>query len=306
MNFQQLRSIRETVRCGFNLTEAACVLHTSQPGVSRQIRELEEELGFDFFVRSGKRLTGLTEPGEHVLPIIERMLVDACNLKTAGQEFIDQNGGVLSVATTHSQARYALPGAVRDFRALYPNVSLHLHQGSPKQVAEMLLSGDASVGIATEALSEYEDLIVLPCYRWTHSVLVPPDHPLLQEELTLENLARYPLITYNTGFTGRSRIDQAFAEKGLVPSIVLTAMDADVIKAYVQLGMGVGLAASMSFESERDVSLRELDAGGLFGINLTKLAIRKGTYLRGYAYAFIQSFVPTLTRDVVEAAQQEP
>ncbi|MBO9512921.1 MAG: CysB family HTH-type transcriptional regulator [Variovorax sp.] len=302
MNFQQLRSVREAVRCGFNLTEVAHQLHTSQPGVSRQIRELEEELGIELFVRAGKRLTGLTEPGDHVLPIIERMLLESANLKLAGQEFVARQTGLLSVAATHSQARYALPVAVQEFRAQFPNVKLHLHQGSPKHIAQMLLDGEVDVGIATEALGDYPQLVALPCYRWTHSVVVPPGHPLLQETLTLEALTRYPLITYDTGFTGRTRIDKAFEEQGLAPNIVLTAMDADVIKTYAQLGMGVGIVAGIAYEAERDTQLRALDAGELFGIHLTKLAVRRGGYLRGYVHAFIESFAPTLTREVVERA----
>jgi len=302
MNFQQLRSVREAVRCGFNLTEAAHALHTSQPGVSRQIRELEEELGVSLFARAGKRLTGLTSPGSHLLPIIERVLLESRNLREAGQEFAGQQDGQLSVAATHSQARYAMPLAVQEFRALYPGVKLHLHQGSPQQIAQMLLDGNAEVGIATEALGDYPQLVALPCYRWTHSVIVPPGHPLLDAPLTLEALAQYPLITYDTGFTGRTRIDAAFEESGLAPQIVLTAMDADVIKTYVQLGMGVGIVAGIAYETERDTDLRAVDAGTLFGINTTKLAVRRGSYLRGYVYAFIEAFAPTLTRSVVDAA----
>jgi len=302
MNFQQLRSVREAVRCGFNLTEVAHQLHTSQPGVSRQIRELEEELGIELFVRAGKRLTGLTEPGGHVLPIIERMLMESSNLRLAGQEFVARQTGLLSVAATHSQARYALPVAVQEFRAQFPDVKLHLHQGSPKQIAQMLLDGEADVGIATEALGDYPQLVALPCYRWTHSVVVPPGHPLLGAPLTLEALAKHPLITYDTGFTGRTRIDKAFEERGLSPNIVLTAMDADVIKTYAQLGMGVGIVAGIAYEAERDTQLRALDAGELFGIHLTKLAVRRGSYLRGYVHAFIESFAPTLPREVVEKA----
>ncbi|MBO9649046.1 MAG: CysB family HTH-type transcriptional regulator [Variovorax sp.] len=302
MNFQQLRSVREAVRCGFNLTEVAHQLHTSQPGVSRQIRELEEELGIELFVRAGKRLTGLTEPGGHLLPIIERMLMESSNLRLAGQEFVARQTGLLSVAATHSQARYALPVAVQEFRAQFPDVKLHLHQGSPKQIAQMLLDGEVDVGIATEALGDYPQLVALPCYRWTHSVVVPPGHPLLNEPLTLEALAKHPLITYDTGFTGRTRIDRAFGERGLAPNIVLTAMDADVIKTYAQLGMGVGIVAGIAYEAERDTQLRALDAGELFGIHLTKLAVRRGSYLRGYVHAFIESFAPTLSRETVEKA----
>lgn len=302
MNFQQLRSVREAVRCGFNLTEAAHALHTSQPGVSRQIRELEEELGVSLFARAGKRLTGLTSPGSHLLPIIERVLLESQNLRQAGQEFAGQQDGQLSVAATHSQARYAMPLAVQEFRALFPGVKLHLHQGSPKQIAQMLLDGEAEVGIATEALGDYPQLVALPCYRWTHSVIVPPGHPLLDAPLTLEALAQYPLITYDTGFTGRTRIDAAFDDSAIAPQIVLTAMDADVIKTYVQLGMGVGIVAGVAYEAERDTQLRAVDAGPLFGINTTKLAVRRGSYLRGYVYAFIEAFAPTLTRSVVDAA----
>ena len=302
MNFQQLRSVREAVRNGFNLTEAAQALHTSQPGVSRQIRELEDELGIELFVRAGKRLTGLTEPGDHVLPIIERVLMESQNLRQAGQEFVARQDGLLSIAATHSQARYALPVAVQEFRVRFPNVRLHLHQGSPAQVARMLLEGEADVGIATEALADYAQLLALPCYRWTHSVIVPPGHALLDEPLTLESLARHPLITYDTGFTGRTRIDEAFAGRGLVPHIALAAMDADVIKTYAQLGMGVGIVAGIAFEAERDTQLRAIDAGHLFGVNVTKLAVKRGSYLRGYVHAFIESFAPTLTRAVVEAA----
>ena len=308
MNFQQLRSIRETVRCGFNLTEVAAMLYTSQPGVSRQIRELEEELGVEIFVRAGKRLTGLTAPGQALLPIVDRLLLDSANLKRAGQDFHSRQDGTLTVAATHSQARYALPHVVRDFRALYPHVTLHLHQGSPKQVAEMLLSGEADIGVATEALAQYPQLATLPCYRWTHSIVVPPEHPLLAhtEPVTLQQLAKYPLITYNLGFTGRSHIDNAFELAGLHPEIALTAMDADVIKTYVELGMGVGIVASIAVDPERDTQLRMLDARHLFEVNLTRLAIRRGTWLRGFTYGFIETFAPTLTRTAVDKALTEP
>lgn len=304
MNFQQLRAVRETARLGFNLTEAAHALHTSQPGVSRQIRELEEELGIEIFVRAGKRLTGLTPPGEVLLPIVERLLLDADNLKQVGDEFVAQNSGRLSIAATHSQARYALPTVVRDFRAVYPQVTLELHQGSPRQVAAMLLSGEADIGVATEALAQYEQLVALPCYRWTHSIVVPPGHDLLKTDgpVTLQQLARFPIITYEAGYTGRTHIDEAFAKAGLKPSVVLSAMDADVIKTYVELGMGVGIVASIAFDAERDRTLRALDARHLFEVNLTRLAIRRGTWLRGYVYAFIESFAPTLTREVVQRA----
>ena len=304
MNFKQLRAVRETTRSGFNLTEVADVLHTSQPGISRQIRELEDELGIEIFVRVGKRLTRLTPPGEALLPIVERLLLDADNLRRVGQDFAEQNVGRLSIAATHSQARYALPTVVRDFRRVYPQVSLHLHQGSPKQVAEMLISGEADIGVATEALAHYEPLAALPCYQWTHSIVVPPGHALLQHEgpVTLERLACYPVITYDAGYTGRAHIDEAFAQAGLVPDIVLSAMDADVIKTYVELGLGVGIVASIAFDAQRDRTLRALDARHLFEVNLTRLAVRRGAWLRGYVYAFIEAFAPTLTRAVVERA----
>ncbi len=304
MNFQQLRSVREAARCGFNLTEVAAMLYTSQPGVSRQIRELEEELGVEIFARAGKRLTGLTPPGETLLPIVERLLLEADNLKRAGHDYRASQEGRLSVAATHSQARYALPQVVRDFRALFPQVTLHLHQGSPRQVAEMLLSGEADIGVATEALTGYDGLVTLPCYRWSHSIVVPPGHALLEGEapVTLQQLAQYPIITYEQGYTGRAHIDEAFAREGLAPDVVLTAMDADVIKTYVELGMGVGIVASIAVDPDRDLHLRSLDARHLFEVNLTRLAIRRGSWLRGYTYQFIESSVPTLTRDAVEQA----
>ncbi|HEY4083748.1 MAG TPA: CysB family HTH-type transcriptional regulator [Burkholderiaceae bacterium] len=305
MNFQQLRSVRETVRQGFNLTTVAEVLHTAQPGVSRQIRELEEELGIEIFVRAGKRLTGLTAPGELVLPIIERLLQDAGNLRRAGDDFTQQGKGTLTIAATHSQARYALPSAVRDFSARNPAVSLRLHQGSPKQVAELLLAGEADIGVATEALADYPDLVALPSYQWTHSVIVPPGHALAAEAdagkaLTLEQLTQFPIITYEPGFTGRSHIDAAFERQGLSFNLVLSAMDADVIKTYVELGMGVGIIAAMAFDEERDKHLRAIDARHLFASNMTRLALKRGSYQRAYVYDFIETFASPLTRELVE------
>jgi LysR family cys regulon transcriptional activator len=307
MNFQQLRSVREAIRCGFNLTEVAKVLHTSQPGVSRQIRELEEELGVDLFVRAGKRLTALTEVGAVVAPIVDKMLADAENLRRAGEEFADSASGRLSIAATHSQARYALPGAVRDFRRRYPQVVLNLHQGSAKHVAEMLISGEADIGIATQVLAGYDSLVALPCYRWTHSVIVPKDHALLREgPLTLERLARFPIITYGAGYTGRVHIDAAFEAAGVSFELVLTAMDADVIKTYVELGLGVGIVASMAFDEERDRGLCAIDAGHLFAVNQTQLAIRRGSFLRSYVYDFIETFASPLKRELVQRALASP
>jgi LysR family cys regulon transcriptional activator len=306
MNFQQLRSVREAQRRGFNLTEVAQALHTSQPGVSRQIRELEEELGIELFVRVGKRLTGLTEPGEQVLPVIERLLLEAENLKRAADDFAQAGSGRLRIAATHSQARYALPTAVRDFRAHHPDVSLHLQQGSPQQIARLLLDGEADVGIATEALAQYPELVALPCYRWTHSVVVPPGHPLLDGALTLARLAKFPIVTYEPGYTGRSHIDEAFAAAQLAPHIVLSAMDADVIKTYVELGLGVGIVAAIAFDEERDRHLRAVDARHLFADNMTRLAVRRSAYLRDYVYEFIQTFASPLDREAVDAARHQP
>ncbi len=307
MNFQQLRSVREAVRQGFNLTLVAEVLHTSQPGVSRQIRELEDELGVEIFVRAGKRLTGLTGPGELVMPIVERLLREAENLRRAGEDFTAQDRGTLTIAATHSQARYALPAAVRDFRASHPHVALHLHQGSPRQVAEMMLNGEADIGVATEALAEVNDLTTLPCYQWTHSVIVPQGHPLALEAaagqpLTLARLAREPLITYETGYTGRRHIDDAFGRQNLAFDLTLSAMDADVIKTYVELGLGVGIIAAIAYDEERDTRLVAIDARHLFASNMTRLALRRGAYLRAFAYDFIQIFVPPLTRERVDRA----
>ena len=307
MNFQQLRSVRETVRQGFNLTLVAEALHTSQPGVSRQLKELEEELGVELFVRAGRRLLGLTPPGQAMLPIIERLLLDSDNLKNAGADFTQSDRGLLTVAATHTQARYALPTAVRDFRNAHPHVTLHLQQGSPRHIAELVLQGQADLGVATEALADYPDLVALPCYRWTHVVVVQPGHPLAREaengdKLALQRLAQFPLITYEPGYTGRSHIDDAFGREGLKADVVLQAMDADVIKTYVDLGIGVGVIASVAFDEERDKHLVALDARHLFATNTTRVAIKRGAYLRGYVLDFIQTFAPTLTPDLVRRA----
>ncbi|NML17621.1 CysB family HTH-type transcriptional regulator [Azohydromonas caseinilytica] len=310
MNLQQLRSVREAVRQGFNLTVVAEVLHTSQPGVSRQIRELEEEIGIELFVRAGKRLTGLTPPGETVLPMIERLLQEAHNIRCAGQEFAAQGKGTLTIAATHSQARYALPPAVRDFSTRYPEVALRLKQGSPQQVAEMLLAGEADIGVATEALASFPELVALPCYQWTHAVIVPPKHPLAQDAaqglpLTLERLTQFPIVTYEPGYTGRSHIDEAFQRRHLKFDVVLSAMDADVIKTYVGLGMGVGIIAAIACDEERDKDLVVLDARHLFATNMTRLAVRRGTFLRGFVFDFIHCFAPPLNRQQVERAMAD-
>jgi LysR family cys regulon transcriptional activator len=306
MNFQQLRSVREAVRRRFNLTEVAEALFTSQPGVSRQIRELEDELGVTIFERYGKRLTGLTEPGREIIRIIERLLVEHENLRTAGREYSNQTAGSLTIATTHTQARYALPPVIRKFRLRYPDVKLHLNQNAPEAIAQTVLEGRADIGIATEALEGYGDLVTFPCYQWHHVVVVPPDHALLQSpKLSLPELAQYPIVTYEAGFTGRPHIDEAFAKHALEPDIVLTAMDADVIKTYVVDGLGVGIIASVAFDAEVDTALHAIEVKHLFASNTTRLAVRRGAYLRGYAYALMELFAPHLSRAAIEKVMRE-
>ena len=303
MNFQQLRSVREAARRGYNLTEVANVLFTSQPGVSRQIRELEDELGVEIFERNGKRLTGLTEPGKGILHIIERLLLEAENLRQASQEYAGERSGTLAVATTHTQARYVLPRVVQSFRSAFPEVRIALQQSSPEHIAEWVISGKADIGIATEGLSQFEELVSFPCYTWSHTVVVPESHPLAQREsVSLEDLAAWPLITYDVGFTGRSHIDEAFQQAGISPDIVLTAMDSDVIQQYVSLGLGVGLVASMAIRQDRMPGLKALQASHLFAPNVTRLAVRRGAYLRSYTYDFILRFAPELKRSEIETA----
>jgi LysR family cys regulon transcriptional activator len=301
MNFQQLRYVRETVRRGLNLTEAANALHTSQPGVSKQIRELEKELGLDIFVRRGKRITSLTEPGTAVLAIIERVLQEAENLKRAARDFSDRDAGALTIATTHTQARYALPRVVGEFKRRYPRVHLTLQQGNPLQLAEMVQAGAADIAIATEALDDFPGLLALPGYTWNHCVVVPPRHALLKTgRLTLEALAQYPIVTYDTAFAGRTHIDAAFAARGLAVDVVLSAIDADVIKTYVELGLGVGIIAAMAFDAQRDLKLRAIESSHLFRSNTTRVAIKRGSLLRTYAYEFIELFAPALNRKLIE------
>ena len=301
MNFQQLRSIREAARRGYNLTEVANALFTSQPGVSRQIRELEDELGVEIFERNGKRLTGLTEPGKGILLIVDRLLLEAENLQQAGLEFAGKKSGTLTVATTHTQARYVLPKVVQSFRAAFPQVRIALQQSSPEHIAEWVLSGKADIGIATEGLSQFEDLISFPCYEWRHVIVVPEGHPLSRvRQPTLNDLGAYPLITYDVGFTGRGHIDAAFKDAGIVPDIVLTAMDSDVIQQYAALGLGVGIVASMALGAQRVPGLHAIDAGHLFATNVTRLAVRRGAYLRSYTIDFILQFAPSLERAEIE------
>ncbi|MFM8467184.1 MAG: CysB family HTH-type transcriptional regulator [Oxalobacteraceae bacterium] len=295
MNFQQLRSVRETVRQSFSLTEVANVLFTSQPGVSRQIRELEEELGIDIFERNGKRLTGLTEPGKEVLHIIERLLLEAENLQRAGETYAGKDSGTLSVAATHTQTRYVLPRAVQHFRTTYPQVRIALQQSAPEHIAEWVLSGKADVGIATEGLSRFDELVSFPCYQWHHVIVVPDAHPLLKiNRVTLDHLASYSLITYDRGFTGRSHIDGAFRAQGVEPDIVLTAMDSDVIQQYVSLGLGVGIVASMAAEY-LPTGLKSIPASHLFATNVTRIAVRRGAFLREYAVDFIRQLAPKVS-----------
>ncbi len=283
MKLQQLRCLTEVARRGLNVSEAAEALHTSQPGVSKQIRALEDELGVQVFVRHGKRLVTVTEPGKAVIAIAERILSEAQNLRRAGEEYANDQLGTLTIAATHTQARYALPKAVAAFKRKYPKVELLLHQGNPTQICEQVVSGEADMAVATNRV-----------------VVVPPKHPLLKGSLTLENLAEHPIVTYDFAFANRSLIQKAFETRGLKPHVVLSAQDSDVIKTYVELGLGVGILAKMAFDPKRDLNLRAIDASHLFESSTTRLGIKRGAYLRRYAYEFIELFAPQLPRAVVE------
>ncbi len=303
MNFQQLRIIRETVRRNFNLTDAANALFTSQSGVSKHIKDLEDELGVELFIRRGKRLLGLTEPGKELVVIVERMLLDAKNIKRLAEQFSSHDEGSMTVATTHTQARYVLPSVVTRFKLEFPRVHLVLHQASPTEIVTLLKSGEADIGIATEAIEGVAGLATFPYYNWHHSVIVPQDHPLTKlKELTLEAVAEYPIITYHEGFTGRASLDATFAKAGLAPDIVMAALDADVIKTYVELGLGIGIVASIAFNPAKDLGLRLLDSAHLFNPSTTRIAIRTGQYLRGYAYRFLEFCSPILTEATVRNA----
>ena len=305
MKLQQLRYIVEIQRQGLNVSEAAESLFTSQPGISKQVKLLEEELGVTIFERSGKRFSGLTEPGKAVLAIAERILREADNLKRASSEFASGATGRLVLAATHTQARYALPVVVRDFVARHPTIKLEMHQGSPTQIAEWVVAGEADIGIATEALDQYPQLITLPVRQWSHCVIAPEGHPVLASlPLALDELARWPLITYDTAFTGRSRINRAFERIGAAPNVTLTALDADVIKTYVSLGLGLGIISALAFDAQRDAGLVAVDASHLFESNTTRLALRRGTYLRRHDYDLIALFAPHLSRHVVDMAMQ--
>ncbi len=303
MNFQQLRIVRETVRQNFNLTEVAEVLYTSQPGVSKHIKDLEDELGVELFIRKGKRFIGLTEPGKELIGIVERLLLDAQNIKQLAEQFTQRDEGELVIATTHTQARYALPKVVKAFKESFPRVHLVLHQGSPAEIASMLKSGEADIGIATEALEGAEDVATFPYYQWHHAIVVPEDHPLQSaEKLTLEQIAEYPIITYHKGYTGRTQLDKTFADAGVKPDIVMSALDADVIKSYVELGLGIGIVASMAYFAERDTGLRMPKSEHLFRLNTTLIGVRKGSFLRGFAYRFIELCSSDLTESHVKSS----
>ena len=304
MNLHQFRFVQEAVRRNLNLTETARVLHTSQPGVSKAIIELEEELGVEIFARHGKRLKRVTEPGEHVLKSIEVIMREVGNLKRIGEQFSAQDSGTLSIATTHTQARYVLPQPVARLREAFPKVNVSLHQGSPDQVARMLMDEVAEIGIATESLTHYTELVTLPCYEWQHMLVVPTDHPLARKpDITLEDLAVEPLITYHPSFTGRTRIDQAFAAKHLQPRIALEAIDSDVIKTYVRLGLGVGIVAEMAMESDGSNSdLHAIPAGALFGVNVARVAFKRSAYLRNFVYKFAELVSPKLDRALINRA----
>jgi LysR family cys regulon transcriptional activator len=303
VNFQQLRIVREMVRRNFNVTEVAGGLFTSQSGVSKHIRDLEDELGIELFVRKGKRVLGLTEPGKELVEVVERILLDAGNIKTLAEHFSNRDQGRLIVATTHTQARYALPPVVTAFKRAFPRVHLVLYQASPAEIVAMLLEGRADIGVATEELGGVDDLVAFPYYAWHHAVIVPAGHALeTAGRLTLEAVAEFPIVTYHEGFTGRARIDGLFARAGVVPDIVMSALDADVIKTYVELGLGIGIIASMAFDRERDGALRLLGSRHLFEDNTTQIAVRRGHYLRGFSYRFMEMCSPALAEPVVREA----
>lgn len=295
MNLQQLRYVSEVARRNLNVSEAAAALHTSQPGVSKQIRALEEELGIDVFVRQGRRLVAITDAGREVVATVDRILSEISNLKTIGAEFAHHEKGTLAIGVTHTQARYALPQVVTEFKRRFPDVKLKLLQGNPHQLARTVLNGEADLAIATEALDEYDDLVTVPCYSWHHCVVVPKRHPLAKvAPMTLEAIAQYPIVTYDPTFAGRTALDKAFAARGLEPEIALTALDSDVIKSYVALGLGVGIISSRAYRAGKDEGLVALDCDHLFPAQTTRLAFRRGAYLRGFTVEFIRLFAPNV------------
>lgn len=303
MKLQQLRYVWEVARHELNVSATAQSLHTSQPGISKQIRLLEEELGLQIFLRSGKHLTELTEAGRAIVRLAGEILAQVENIRQVAAHFRDEGRGSLSVATTHTQARYALPPVIRAFITRYPGVALHMHQGTPVQISELAARREVDFAIATEAIELFHDLVMLPCYRWNRSLVVPRGHPLVElARPDLDSIARYPIVTYVFGFTGRSQLDHAFASRGLQPNVVFTATDADVIKTYVRLGLGVGIVASMAYDPRQDADLVRIDASHLFDSSVTRIGFRRGIYLRGYMYEFMQLFAPHLTRARVELA----
>ena len=304
MNLHQFRFVQEAVRRNLNLTETAKALHTSQPGISKAIIELEEELGVEIFARHGKRLKRVTEPGEHVLKSVDIIMREVGNLRRIGEQYSKQDSGTLSIATTHTQARYVLPQPVAKLREAFPKVNVSLHQGSPDQVAQMLMDEVAEIGIATESLAQYAGLITLPCYEWQHMLALPITHPLANTiDITLQDLVLEPLITYHPSFTGRTKIDQAFAAKHLNPRIALEAIDSDVIKTYVRLGLGVGIVAEMAIKDDGTNSdLIAIPAGHLFGVNVARVAFKRSAYLRNFVYTFAELLSSNLNRGVIEKA----
>ena len=304
MNLHQFRFVQEAVRRQLNLTETAKALFTSQPGVSKAILELEGELGIDIFARHGKRLRRVTEPGQEVLKAIEVILREVNNLKRIGDEFSKQDAGTLSIATTHTQARYVLPSSVAQMRKRFPKVNISLHQGTPEQVAQMVIDEVADIGLATESLAKFDELVTLPCYEWHHVAVLPAGHALAQvERISLEQLAAEPLISYHPSFTGRTRIDQAFAARRLHPNVVLEAIDADVIKTYVKLGLGVGIVAEMAVrEDPLGGDLVARPVGHLFGQNVARIALKRGVYLRNFVYAFAELMSERLSRSLIQRA----
>jgi len=303
MKLQQLRYIWEVAHHDLNVSATAQSLYTSQPGISKQIRLLEDELGVEIFSRSGKHLTRITPAGQTIIEKAGEILRKAESIKQVAQEFSNEKKGSLSIATTHTQARYALPGVINNFIAKYPEVSLHMHQGTPIQISEMAAEGAVDFAIATEGLDLFSDLIMMPCYRWNRSIVVKKDHPLTQKkQISLEDVAEYPIVTYVFGFTGRSKLDEAFIHKGLAPKVVFTATDADVIKTYVRLGLGIGIIADMAHDELIDDDLIAINASHLFESSTTMIGCRRGTFLRGYMYEFIELFAPHLTKEVVDQA----
>lgn len=302
MNFQQLRIIREAVRCNFNLTEVGNALFTSQSGVSKHIKDLEDELGVELFVRKGKRLLGLTDPGQELLEFVDRILLDASNIKNLVEQYSKRDEGQLTIVATHTQARYSLPKVITEFKKAYPKVHLKLHQASPNEIVTLLLSGEADIGMATEALADVGKLDSFPYYSWHHAVIVPRGHPLEKvQPLTLKALAEYPIVTYHEGLTGRAKIDKSFLDAGIAPDIVMSALDADVIKTYVELDMGIGIIASMAFNPAKDSDLSLINCEHLFGANTTYIALRRGHYLRSFAYRFIELCSPRLNEATIRA-----